>query len=416
MANYQQEIDLSNYFELVKQKVTTICVFGNLQFLPCTTSYGYLAVIDTSLMHPVYCQKVHKGNITSSCFVDGNKYFVTASGSFSQNHDNTINVYLVCTIANDIFFKKMHSFKNAHGRQKGVMNVVSSNMETDLLIISCGNSDDGQIKVFNVVERQVIFQFPDPCMTTPFYNISVVMLESKKSSGDRSRHPRSPSFGEEAIPHIIDMHLLVFATSIDTVTLYEINPKDESISVCGPIDCAAEIGSYLSISMLLKTSDRQFKLLVGNVNGDIETFDCCLDTNESVFNSVNKPTAAERQYVAGIRGRNMHMQSKKEHKPDDLSRSSGSLEIEKNGRLAIQPIREVRKSSLLDFSPPVVDAQGREDLGQRLVRGLLELTKSKRRRTVDPDISKMKEVRLFPETATATHEGNKSKSKTTSQD
>lgn len=60
---------------------------------------------------------------------------------------------MVCTISNDIFFKKIHSFKNAHGRIKGVMNVVSCNVDGEIIILSCGNSDDGQIKVWNVVER-----------------------------------------------------------------------------------------------------------------------------------------------------------------------------------------------------------------------------------------------------------------------
>ena len=64
---------------------------------------------------------------------------------------------MVCSISNDIFFKKIHSFKNAHGRIKGVMNVVSCNVDGEIIILSCGNSDDGQIKVWNVVERQVIF-------------------------------------------------------------------------------------------------------------------------------------------------------------------------------------------------------------------------------------------------------------------
>lgn len=115
-ATLLQDIDLSKYFELVRQKVTTVSIFNPHQFIQATTSYGYLLVVDSVALIPVYCHKIHKGNITSTCFVSDYQYFVSASGSFSHNHDNSINVFKVCSVIDDIFFKKIHSFKNAHGR------------------------------------------------------------------------------------------------------------------------------------------------------------------------------------------------------------------------------------------------------------------------------------------------------------
>lgn len=405
VANFQQEIDISSFFDLVKQKVTTITPFSNLQFLPCTTSYGYLVVLDTFLLHPVYCQKVHKGNITASCFVDANKYFVTASGSFSQNHDNTINVYMVCTIANEVFFKKMHSFKNAHGKFKGVMNVVSSNNDADVLIITCGNMDDGQIKVWNVIERQVIFQFPDASASAPvpYYTLNVIALDSRNTT-DKKRQEKSPG-GEEVAINMADMHMMVVATSINDVTMFEIKHREESVSIVGPIECDAEIGSYLSISMMLKSTDRQFKLLVSNIQGIIETFDLTLDSPESVRSTLRaKKKSIEKQF------QNLQL-----NKNVNLSRSSVSEDMDKDN-----PMRSPsnRKRSLLDFTSSKKEQQPiNENFGHKLVRGLLELTKSKRRNTADitnPGIKKdspLKEIKLFPEQTTATQE----KSKTTSQ-
>lgn len=110
------DIDLSVYYELARQKITTLTSYGSHKYLLATTSYGYVVAIDTTSWMPMYLNKHHKGNITASCFCDGSQYFCTASGSFSQNHDNTLNVYKLAIVADDIFVKKIHAFKNAHGR------------------------------------------------------------------------------------------------------------------------------------------------------------------------------------------------------------------------------------------------------------------------------------------------------------
>lgn len=115
-ARLADKIDIAEYYDIVRQKVTTLNAYSSRLFLLATTSYGYVVSIGTISMTPTELCKHHRGNITSSCFVSNYQYYVTASGSLSQNHDNTINVYKVCTIAEDIFIKKMHSFKNAHGK------------------------------------------------------------------------------------------------------------------------------------------------------------------------------------------------------------------------------------------------------------------------------------------------------------
>lgn len=115
-ARLADTIDIAEYYDMTRQKVTTLLAYSSRKFLLATTSYGYVVSISMKSMAPEELTKHHKGNITSACFVSNYQYYVTASGSLSQNHDNTINIYKICTIAEDIFIKKMHSFKNAHGK------------------------------------------------------------------------------------------------------------------------------------------------------------------------------------------------------------------------------------------------------------------------------------------------------------
>ena len=110
------EINIADHYDITRQKITTMASYLNNKYLFVTTSYGYVIAIETTSRTPIYINKYHKGNITSSCLADGSQYFCTASGSFSQNHDNTLNIYKIAVVADDVFFKKVHSFKNAHGR------------------------------------------------------------------------------------------------------------------------------------------------------------------------------------------------------------------------------------------------------------------------------------------------------------
>jgi WD40 repeat protein len=99
--------------------------------------------------------RLHRGNISSATFANDYQYFITSSGSFSRNHDNSI-VISKCSLAQDLFIKSIHSFSNAHGKFKGVMNVKSSNSIGDNLLISCGNQDDGRIIIWDIENRESV--------------------------------------------------------------------------------------------------------------------------------------------------------------------------------------------------------------------------------------------------------------------
>lgn len=165
-------------------------------------------------------------------------------------------------------------------RLKGVMNVVSSNAFNDGTVISCGNKDDGRIKVWNVLERQIIFQFPDPAVNTPFYNLSLVSLEGRPQYGKESKDKMiSPSPGVQTPSLGINADQLVFVTSGKEVSMYEISVSG-GVTISGPLQCQAEIGTYLCSTHLTKIAERHFRLLVANIHGNIEFFDCILDSED----------------------------------------------------------------------------------------------------------------------------------------
>ena len=103
---------------LVKQKVNVIVQYKQSSLVVACLSYGYIVVIDISRAkwEAAPAIKAHKGNITSACFANDYEYFITASGSFSKNHDNTIIVWKVSLAIQELYFKKMNPFSSAHGK------------------------------------------------------------------------------------------------------------------------------------------------------------------------------------------------------------------------------------------------------------------------------------------------------------
>lgn len=101
---------------LVKQKVNVILQYKQSSLAVACLSYGYIVVFDFLKQETISNTKIHKGNITSACFANDYEYFVTASGSFSKNHDNSIVVLKVSLAMQDFFFKKMTTFSSAHGK------------------------------------------------------------------------------------------------------------------------------------------------------------------------------------------------------------------------------------------------------------------------------------------------------------
>jgi len=120
-------------------------------------------------------KRMHRGNISSSTFVNDYQYFVTASGSFSRNQDNNI-IVSKCFLAQDLFLKNIHTFSNAHGKHKGVMSIASTNTVGDNLIVSCGNEDDSRIVIWDVLYREIVHEIKSE-QKIAFYNLNLIVFD-----------------------------------------------------------------------------------------------------------------------------------------------------------------------------------------------------------------------------------------------
>jgi len=113
---HSKSVEIRKTLNMVKQKVNVILQYKQTNLVVCCLSYGYIVVFDFSKLETASQWKVHKGNITSACFMNDSEYFVTGSGSFSKNHDNSIIVSKVSLAMSDLFFKKSNTFSSAHGK------------------------------------------------------------------------------------------------------------------------------------------------------------------------------------------------------------------------------------------------------------------------------------------------------------
>lgn len=116
-------IDFKKSLKLKSQKVTTISQYKHSHLAVATTTFGYLILLNLAKGEATSATRVHKGslvtnlgNISSACFLENYDMFATSSGSFTRNHDNSINVYRVFQAMNELYVRKVHSMNNAHGK------------------------------------------------------------------------------------------------------------------------------------------------------------------------------------------------------------------------------------------------------------------------------------------------------------
>lgn len=113
------------------------------------------------------------------------EYFATASGSFSGNQDNSIHIYKVYQVMNELFVRKFHSLVNAHSKCHGVMCIRGSNFDDDHILISTGYKDDGRIRIWDYMERSTIAECQNLREELPdtLYNINLMVFKEKGKEG-----------------------------------------------------------------------------------------------------------------------------------------------------------------------------------------------------------------------------------------
>lgn len=183
--HYCGKIDLKKFGghkPLKTQKVTTLNQYQDSMFLLATLNNGYLVAINFLKLEVKSIIRPHKGNITSLTFMNDSKYMATSSGSFDKHHDNTINIYRVLFVINDLIIRRVHALNNAHGKVKGVMSVKASNRHGDNYLISAGGSDNGYMTVWNYLKKEPLNQvYMGAGGLSASYNLNLIFFNKEEA-------------------------------------------------------------------------------------------------------------------------------------------------------------------------------------------------------------------------------------------
>lgn len=255
------------------------------------------------------------------------------------------------------------------------MNVVSTNLDSDPLILTCGNSDDGRIKVWNIVERQMIFHFPEPCSACPYYNLNVLRLDVPSSNKQTRATEKNSHSEDDNTIFSGNTSTIIFATSNKDVCMFEIN-RDGTVSLSGPFKVEAEMGSYLATSFVSKVTDLVYTLVVSNISGDIESFDCVIESSEkgSVFSPKTKQRAIYSSNSPG---------NDKDNSMQNNPREGISINSDQQHKLEFKPkieSKDGRKFSHMELSKTNINMEegGKtQNNGEKIIRGLIEIGKKR---------------------------------------
>lgn len=157
------------------------------------------------------------------------------------------------------------------------MNVKSSNQRGDNLVVSCGNEDDSQIKIWSLKDQTNIARY-NPSQYVegrrPYYYINVIYLNMPKGA---EPDPDEHDDRDEQDP--VEKGFVIIAASIKNVDAYFKSPMSTHWNMKS-LDTQDDIGSYLSSMTTVKHDDYQLTCLVGNVSGVVEMYSIKFDKQE----------------------------------------------------------------------------------------------------------------------------------------
>ncbi len=146
------------------------------------------------------------------------------------------------------------------------MCVKSSNLKDDLFLVSCGNEDDPQVKIWSLKDQNTIAKYTSNNNVTrkPYYYLNVIYLNVNKADEDEY-------LDLNAEEDRVNKGFIIMAASIRGIDIYLKNPLSSEVLIDSR-STDGDIGSYLSCMTTIKHNDQQMSLLVGNVNGIVEIF------------------------------------------------------------------------------------------------------------------------------------------------
>lgn len=146
------------------------------------------------------------------------------------------------------------------------MCVKSSNLKDDLFLVSCGNEDDPQVKIWSLKDQNTVAKYTSNNNLTkkPYYYLNVIYLNVSKADEDEY-------LDQNAEEDRVNKGFIILAASIRGIDIYLKNPLSSEVLIDSR-STDGDIGSYLSCMTTIKHNDQQMSLLVGNVNGIVEIF------------------------------------------------------------------------------------------------------------------------------------------------
>lgn len=158
-------------------------------------------------------------------------------------------------------------------RHKGVMNIKSTNTKGDSLLISCGNEDDGSIKIWNILDRRLLNTLEEDEYhgKQSFYYLNVYQF---KTVNGPKVEGQEDGYDEQL------QGLMIIAAGINFVTMLKYQPQSQDLirMVCYT---QFDIGSYLASMTTLKHDADNLSVLSCNISGNVDVFIVKLDRDES---------------------------------------------------------------------------------------------------------------------------------------
>jgi hypothetical protein len=152
-----------------------------------------------------------------------------------------------------------------YDRHKGVMCIKSSNQKGDMLLVSCGNEDDPQIKIWNIKDQSVIGKYApeDSTQHKPYYYLNVVYLDQEV--------PFERNLFANPEDSKVKRGFMIVAASIKSVDLFMKNPDEQGYAIIN-LPTQDDVGSYLASVTTIKHTEDHLTIMIANVSGTVELF------------------------------------------------------------------------------------------------------------------------------------------------
>lgn len=212
---------------------------------------------------------MHKGNITNIGFINSYDMLYSISGSFSNNHDNSLIIMNFEMISNEVFINKIKLFANLHGKQKGILSSICSNKKDDYYLFTGGGSDNNIICLIDTNKMTKIYSFAidrgiyymnliSGIYLNKFITERILILENNNDSQIESKY--------------LKLLIINSITEVIIIIIYA-NNTIKFHKIFDIIKLKNQNGSYFRVIQLyINNALNTINILTSNIKGNVEQF------------------------------------------------------------------------------------------------------------------------------------------------